>query len=156
MLTNSRDIVRRLEQEGWTLVRVTGSHHVFKNPVSGETVVVPHPRMEARLRFDVSHYIAIIEDAGPDHAVGVWFPDLPGGTSAGEDIDEALRNAPEALELYADSLEADGKPLQGCRHIIPKPLARCAAPRQCLRPQMCRRADPGTRHLRHGPDPHPQ
>jgi HicA toxin of bacterial toxin-antitoxin, len=30
MLTNSRDIVRRLEQEGWTLVRVTGSHHVFK------------------------------------------------------------------------------------------------------------------------------
>jgi len=111
MLTNSRDIVRRLEQEGWTLVRVTGSHHVFKNPVSGETVVVPHPRMEARLRFDVSHYIAIIEDAGPDHAVGVWFPDLPGGTSAGEDIDEALRNAPEALELYADSLEADGKPL---------------------------------------------
>ena len=46
----------------------------------------------------MAHYIAIIEDAGPDHAVGVWFPDLPGCTSAGDDIDEALRNAPEALE----------------------------------------------------------
>jgi predicted RNase H-like HicB family nuclease len=34
------------------------------------------------------HYIAIIEDAGPDTAVGVWFPDLPGCTSAGDDIDE--------------------------------------------------------------------
>ncbi len=56
----------------------------------------------------MAHYIAIIEDAGPDTAVGVWFPDLPGCTSAGDDIDEALRNAPEALELYAESL---GKPL---------------------------------------------
>jgi predicted RNase H-like HicB family nuclease len=59
----------------------------------------------------MAHYIAIIEDAGPDHAVGVWFPDLPGCTSAGDDIDEALRNAPEALELYAGSFETDGKQL---------------------------------------------
>jgi predicted RNase H-like HicB family nuclease len=59
----------------------------------------------------VAHYIAIIEDAGPDHAIGVWFPDLPGCTSAGDDIDEALRNAPEALELYAGSFEANGKEL---------------------------------------------
>jgi predicted RNase H-like HicB family nuclease len=59
----------------------------------------------------MAHYIAIIEDAGPDHAVGVWFPDLPGCTSADDDIDEALRNAPEALELYAESFEADGRPL---------------------------------------------
>ena len=59
----------------------------------------------------MAHYIAIIEDAGPDHAIGVWFPDLPGCTSAGDDIDEALRNAPEALELYAESLHEDGKPL---------------------------------------------
>jgi predicted RNase H-like HicB family nuclease len=59
----------------------------------------------------MAHYVAIIEDAGPDHAVGVWFPDLPGWTSAGDDIDEALRNAPEALGLYAESLEGDGKRL---------------------------------------------
>ncbi len=59
----------------------------------------------------MTHYIAIIEDAGPDHAIGVWFPDLPGCTSAGDDIDEALRNAPEALELYADSFQESGKPL---------------------------------------------
>jgi predicted RNase H-like HicB family nuclease len=59
----------------------------------------------------VAHYIAIIEVAGPDHAVGVWFLDLPGCTSAGADIVEALRNAPEALQLYAESFEADGKRL---------------------------------------------
>jgi predicted RNase H-like HicB family nuclease len=59
----------------------------------------------------MTHYVAIIEDAGPGYAVGVWFPDLPGCTSAGDDIDEALHNAPEALELYAESLEADSKSL---------------------------------------------
>ena len=60
----------------------------------------------------MAHYIAIIEDAGPDRAVGVWFPDLPGCTSGGDDIDEAMRNAPEALELYAQNL---GKPLPRAR-----------------------------------------
>lgn len=59
----------------------------------------------------MAHYVAIIEDAGPGRAVGVWFPDLPGCTSGGDDVDEALRNAPEALELYAESFEEDGKPL---------------------------------------------
>jgi predicted RNase H-like HicB family nuclease len=59
----------------------------------------------------MAYYIALIEDAGPDRAIGVWFPDLPGCTSGGDDIDEALRNAPEALELYAESFEEDGKPL---------------------------------------------
>jgi predicted RNase H-like HicB family nuclease len=58
----------------------------------------------------MAHYVAIIEDAGPDRAVGVWFPDLPGCTSAGDDIDEALRNAPEALQLYAESLEGKSLP----------------------------------------------
>ncbi|TAI65939.1 type II toxin-antitoxin system HicA family toxin [Bradyrhizobium sp. Leo170] len=46
MLTNSREIIRRLEREGWILVRVTGSHHVFKNPISGETLVIPHPKKD--------------------------------------------------------------------------------------------------------------
>lgn len=59
----------------------------------------------------MTHYLAIIEDAGPDVAVGVWFPDLPGCTSAGDSLDEAMRNAPEALELYADSFQEDGRPL---------------------------------------------
>jgi predicted RNA binding protein YcfA (HicA-like mRNA interferase family) len=46
VLTSSRDIKRRLEQEGWTVERVTGSHHVFKHPVSKETIVLPHPKKD--------------------------------------------------------------------------------------------------------------
>jgi len=59
----------------------------------------------------MAHYIAIIEDAGPDRAVGVWFPDLPAALRRATISDEALRNAPEALQLYAESHEADGKPM---------------------------------------------
>jgi predicted RNase H-like HicB family nuclease len=63
------------------------------------------------------HYVAIVEDAGPDTAVGIWFPDLPGCFSAGDDIDEALRNAPEALALYVEALEKDGRPLPQPRSV---------------------------------------
>jgi predicted RNase H-like HicB family nuclease len=59
----------------------------------------------------VNHYVANIEDAGAEEAVGVWFPDLPGCFSAGDTLDEALRNAPEAIAAYAAALEADGRPL---------------------------------------------
>jgi predicted RNA binding protein YcfA (HicA-like mRNA interferase family) len=46
MLTNSRDIKRRLEREGWILQRVTGSHHVFKHPRTSQLVVLPHPKKD--------------------------------------------------------------------------------------------------------------
>src|SRR5262249_41483388 len=57
------------------------------------------------------HYIAIVEDAGPDTAIGIWFPDLPGCFSAGDDVDEALRNAEEALALYAEGEAKEGRAL---------------------------------------------
>jgi len=63
------------------------------------------------------HYVAIVEDAGPDKAVGIWFPDLPGCFSAGDDIDEALRNAQEALALYADSIAKEGRALPAPRTV---------------------------------------
>jgi len=49
------------------------------------------------------HYLALIEDNGPETAVGVWFPDLPGCFSAGDSFEEALKNAEEALALYAEA-----------------------------------------------------
>lgn len=58
----------------------------------------------------MAHYIAIIEEADPD-AVSLWFPDLPGCISGGDDVDEALESAPEALTFYAEELIADGRQL---------------------------------------------
>ncbi len=64
MLTNSRDIVRRLEREGWVCVHITGSHHVFKNPNSKDVVTVPDPKKD--LGKGLVH--AIYKGAG-------WKPD---------------------------------------------------------------------------------
>jgi predicted RNA binding protein YcfA (HicA-like mRNA interferase family) len=42
----SADIIRELEQDGWVLDRVRGSHHVFKHPTKPGIVVVPHPKKD--------------------------------------------------------------------------------------------------------------
>ncbi|MFY8115502.1 MAG: type II toxin-antitoxin system HicA family toxin [Rhabdaerophilum sp.] len=44
--TNSRDILKRLQREGWTLVRVAGSHHQFKKTGTREIITVPHPEKD--------------------------------------------------------------------------------------------------------------
>ena len=78
MLTNSRDIKRRLEKEGWVLGRVTGSHHVFKHPQSADTVVlgVSTDTVESHQKFAEKFSLPFPLLADEDHAVaekyGVW------------------------------------------------------------------------------------
>lgn len=43
---NSKDIVKRLRKAGWILENVRGSHHKFKNPETGNVVIVPHPKKD--------------------------------------------------------------------------------------------------------------
>lgn len=64
------------------------------------------------------HYVAIVEDAGPDKAIGLWFPDLPGCFSGGDTVEEALLNAGEAVSLYAESLAKEGRSLP-----MPRPIS---------------------------------
>ncbi|MGJ0396732.1 MAG: type II toxin-antitoxin system HicA family toxin [Methylocystis sp.] len=60
MLTNSRDIIRRLEKEGWRLVRSKGSHRQFKHPTKSGRVTVPHPKKDMPLKT----VLRIYESAG--------------------------------------------------------------------------------------------
>lgn len=55
-------------------------------------------------------YIAFIHKE-PDSIYGVSFPDMPGCFSAGDTIDEAVRNGVEALSGHVRMLEADGDPI---------------------------------------------
>src|SRR2546422_10520423 len=57
----------------------------------------------------MSRYIALVD--GKAGAYGVVVPDLPGCTSGGRTMDEALRNAVEAVRLWAEDARADGEPL---------------------------------------------
>lgn len=40
---DSRSLIRLLQQDGWVLHSVTGSHHHFRHPVKPGKVTVPHP-----------------------------------------------------------------------------------------------------------------
>ncbi len=45
----SRDVISRLEQDGWILVNVRGSHQQFKHPDKKGRVTVPHPKKDLPL-----------------------------------------------------------------------------------------------------------
>lgn len=45
---NSREIIKKLEGEGWYLARVKGDHHHFKHPYKKGLVTVPHPTKDLR------------------------------------------------------------------------------------------------------------
>lgn len=45
--TNSKEIVRRLEAEGWALVSIRGPHHKFRK--DGQMLIVPHPKKDLPL-----------------------------------------------------------------------------------------------------------
>ncbi|MGY2401557.1 type II toxin-antitoxin system HicA family toxin [Pseudomonas sp. SDO5271_S396] len=45
----SRLLIKELQEAGWVLDRVTGSHHLFTHRYSPYTIAVPHPRKDLPL-----------------------------------------------------------------------------------------------------------
>lgn len=50
-------------------------------------------------------YLAVLERS--EEGYGVYFPDLPGCISYGKDIEDARKNATEALELHFYGIEKE-------------------------------------------------
>ena len=45
----SREIISKLEADGWRLDSVTGSHHHFTHPTKPGKVTVPHPTKDIKI-----------------------------------------------------------------------------------------------------------
>ncbi|MBR0575241.1 type II toxin-antitoxin system HicA family toxin [Proteiniclasticum sp. BAD-10] len=59
MTKSSREVIKLLEQNGWTLSHVRGSHYYYRK--SGfQPVTVPHPRKD----LAIGTYKAILKHAG--------------------------------------------------------------------------------------------
>lgn len=43
---DSRSVIKELETIGWKLVRIKGSHHIYRHPKDGRIIVVPHPKRD--------------------------------------------------------------------------------------------------------------
>ena len=46
----SQEVINILKKNGWVLVRITGSHHIFKHPTKPGHVTVPHPRKDLTIK----------------------------------------------------------------------------------------------------------
>src|SRR5438034_739519 len=118
---SSREVIRRLKQDGWYEVAHVGSHKQFKPPVKPGRVTVPHPvrdipigtlrsiEKQAGIRLrGLMDYIAYLhKDRKSDF--GVSFPDFPGCVTAGKTLDEARRMAVEALSFHIKGMMEDGE-----------------------------------------------
>jgi predicted RNA binding protein YcfA (HicA-like mRNA interferase family) len=45
-IVNSRQLIEKIEADGWYLVRTKGSHHHFKHPTKPGLVTIPHPKKD--------------------------------------------------------------------------------------------------------------
>jgi predicted RNase H-like HicB family nuclease len=62
---------------------------------------------------NATRYVAVID--GEPGACGLWVPDMPGCTSMGSTVPELLRNAQEALRLWAEDALASHEKLPAAR-----------------------------------------
>jgi predicted RNA binding protein YcfA (HicA-like mRNA interferase family) len=46
MMKDSRDIIARLQKDGFERTSVRGSHHKFIHPQTRRMVIVPHPKQD--------------------------------------------------------------------------------------------------------------
>lgn len=43
---NSSKLLKMLEEDGWRLFRIKGSHHILKHPTKTGLASVPHPKKD--------------------------------------------------------------------------------------------------------------
>ncbi|HEY2050719.1 MAG TPA: type II toxin-antitoxin system HicB family antitoxin [Caulobacteraceae bacterium] len=111
---NGQDVIRELEADGWTSVRVTGRHRHFTHSAKPGVVTVPEPGTEtgdaAPKANGGRHYVALIHK-DPDTDFGISFPDFPGCVSAGATLDETLAMGREALQAHVELMTEVGETL---------------------------------------------
>ncbi len=86
-----RDVIRKLREDGWTLVRTRGSHRVFKHRSKpGSVTLAGHPGDEVKpgtlgsilrqadlqVRVQAMKYAVVIEKAPKNYSA--YVPDVPG------------------------------------------------------------------------------
>ena len=59
----------------------------------------------------MKNYIALLEVSNKKNAWGVVFPDLPGCFSAGDNYEDAIKNAHEALAFHIRNMKENGEPI---------------------------------------------
>lgn len=83
--------------------------------------MVRNQEMWQTLTMPIVYYPAIIECGTRPKSFGVFFPDLPGCTSAGDSAQDAARNAGNALRGHLSLMIEDGERLPQASDIAALP-----------------------------------
>lgn len=59
-MPTSKELIKRIEDDGWYLTKIEGSHHHFKHPTKPGKVTVPHPRKNIHPKT----FISALKQAG--------------------------------------------------------------------------------------------
>jgi predicted RNase H-like HicB family nuclease len=72
---------------------------------------------------DIAREIELVFEPQDEGGFHVYAPDLPGLHTQGEDLDDAMENASEAVALYVEGLREEGESLDSgvIRRRIPLP-----------------------------------
>ena len=46
MESNSRKLLKMLQDDGWAVVRISGDHHILQHPERAHSIVLPHPKKD--------------------------------------------------------------------------------------------------------------
>lgn len=136
-----REVIRMLQDDGWTLVVTRGSHRQFKHSTKPGRVTVSRQvgddmpkgtlasvKRLAGLRREIvktlRYLVCINKDPGSDWGASV--PDLPGCVATGKTIDSALRRIQVAIKLHLRGMRADGvrPPRPRQRTVVPGRTSR--------------------------------
>jgi predicted RNA binding protein YcfA (HicA-like mRNA interferase family)/predicted RNase H-like HicB family nuclease len=114
-----RDVIRRLEDDGWRLARTKGIHRQYHHPSKPGTVTVAgHPSVDIPPRNVEQYpqaggtemkYLVIYEKSATGW--GAYAPDLPGLGVAGETLDEVKELIREAMEFHVEGMRQHGDPI---------------------------------------------
>ena len=47
---SSREIVNIITADGWFLIRIEGSHHIFRHEIKKGIVTIPHPKKDLPIK----------------------------------------------------------------------------------------------------------
>ena len=107
-----RDVIKMLEDDGWSVVRQRGSHRQFKHASKPGLVTVAGkpgddlaPGTEAG-RTEVMKYLIVIEQTSSGYSA--YSPDLPGCVATAGTKDELQREMKDAIAFHLDGLREEG------------------------------------------------
>lgn len=119
-----RDIIKRVEEDGWYLIRIRGEHRHYSHPVKKGIVTISgqlrqdmpigtllNVWKQAQLGKEVPMAkILVIVEKG-ETSYGAYSPDVPGCVAVGDTREEALQLFREALQGHLELMREEHLPL---------------------------------------------